>query len=534
MKRLSILTLVAIFIASMSFAVDVTVNSTQSEVPGSNYQTIGAALTYVKGQAEPRIVRITGGGPYTEAAGIEIDFSVELYGDGYKPLIICGPTDTPGVSSSNKSNGIYIFVLSTAPADTHIDVTLKNFILIPDKTSPPSSHGIRANTDSTGLSVTATMSITLENLVVTANDDADQPVTTDGFTPDTAPGDIKRFGGRGIYLSGHLNDLTLTGGIISSWSTIDGCVLTPDNYSGRTLFNTVTVGPGCVFSYNGRNGLYVYSDGTPVDFNGTAENPIWIYKNTDPGVWGNHQGALGVWNDDENRPECIVNLNYVYIVANYEIGIHTGYTDSDASLPKLNANHCFICNNDGAAIYVSGELAGGGGGVSEFLRDWTFTNCTIANNGLVPEAPTRDITGPLSIVDTAFTVTPTGKMIFNDCVLAGKGSAASAGDNTFNVQKDNFPALEFNYSAIVLNGPKKLSGNGFNLIAGAPSPVESDVINIDPIFVDANDPFSANFYAVDSSLYGGKGSGDTNLSGAGKYLGRVTFLRANPLWQMYQ
>ena len=68
MKRLGFYGFAAgvVCLASWAFAVDVTVNSTQPEVAGSNYQTIGAALTYVKAQAEPRIVRITA--TYPEAS----------------------------------------------------------------------------------------------------------------------------------------------------------------------------------------------------------------------------------------------------------------------------------------------------------------------------------------------------------------------------------------------------------------------------------------------------------------------------------
>lgn len=545
MKKIFLL-MVLILLPVFSFGVTVTVDSTQPESAGVNYQTIGAALTYVKALAEPRIVNIIAGGPYSEATGIELNYSVTLQGFGYKPLLICGPTNTAGVSASNKSNGIYIFVLSSAPADTHIAVILKNFIIIPNKTTTPSYHGIRSNTDATGLSATATMDIEISDVVVTANDGTDQPVTTDGFTPSTAPVGTKYFGqgstGRGIYLSGHINNLSLTQNVICSWNYCDGCCIYPDDYTGRTLFNENIIGPGCIFSYNGRNGIYVNSDGTPDTFNGTAEKPIWIYRNRKASIgYGNWQGALGIWHDDNNRPEAIITLNYVNIVENDELGIHTGYTDNAQSLPALNANHCFIANNNGPAIYLSAELAGAGSptGASEFLRDWTFTNCTIANNKHQSPAEgattggDRTITGPLSVVSAAFASTPTGIFIFNDCIVAGKGSADSAGDNTFNIQKDNLPALEFNYCGIVLAGIYALSGDGFNLIGGAPTPVKNNVINANPSFLDEGDPFSENFYAVNAWDYAAKGSGGSNLSGAGKFVAVEPSIVSSP-WQLYQ
>ena len=542
MKKINFMFGIFMLLASVSFAVTVTVNSTQPEVAGSNYQTIGAALTYIKALAEPRIVNITGGGPYSEATGIEIDYSVTIQGLSYKPLLICGPTATAGVNAANLGNGIYIFVLAAAPADTHIAVVLKNFILIPDKTNTPVNHGIRSNTDSAGLSTTATMDITIQDVVVTANNGSDQPVTTDGFTPSTAPAGIRSFGqggtGRGVYLSGHINNLELSG-VIVSWSYCDGCCITPDDYTGRTLYNANIIGPGCVFSYNGRNGIYVNSDGTPDTFNGTAEKPIWIYKNRAASIgFGNWQGALGIWHDDNARPEAIITMNYVNIVDNDEIGIHTGYTGSNASLSKLNASHCFICNNNGPAIFLSGELPDTSttpNGLSEFLKDWTFTNCTIANNKHQSTAETggRTITGPLSVADSAFAVPPTGKFIFNDCILAGKGSADSAGDNTINVQKDNLPALQFSYSGIVLSGPYTLGGTGFNLISGCPAPVQNNVINNNPEFVQTDNPFSSDYYGVNSYYYKGKGSGGTNLSGAGKFL-YIPSLGVTSPWYIYQ
>lgn len=531
-KRIILIGILAAFVTS-AVAVDVTVNSTQAEVAGSNYQTIGAALTYVQGQAAPRTVRITGGGPYTEAAGIEIDFTLTMYGDGYRPLIICGPTATTGVTASNQGNGIYLFVPDTAPADEHIDVFLKNFMLIPDKTNPPGNQGIRSNTDATGLSGTATMSIYLEDILITANDGNDQPVTTDGFTPDTAPAGIVRFGGRGMYFSGHLNDLCTTG-VISSWSTIDGAAYVPDDYTGRTLYNPNHIGPGCVFSYNGRNGVYTNSDGTPDEFNGTADKPIWVYRNRlDNTVWGNWQGAFGIWHDDNNRPECVVTMNYVNIVGNNEIAFFTGYVDADASLPALNANHCFIANNNGAGIYISGELPGGSGGVSEFKRDWLFENCTLANNG--PEATdettaSRAITGPLSVVSSAFLNPATGTMTFRDCILAGTGTAASAGDNTINLEKPLTVNIE--NSGLVFAGPLALSG--YNLGTGVSAPTLTSVLNVDPMFIDIADAMSIDFFAVDNPAYGGAGTGGTDLSGAGRYVGSYTPPASANTWEMYE
>lgn len=501
----------ALLLTASGFCVNVTVNSTQPEVPGSNYQTIGAALTYVKAQPAPHIVRITGGGPYFEASGIQIDYSLTMSGDGYKPVIVCGPTNTPNVSASNLNNGIYIFVPDTAPADTHIDVDFRNFIVIPDKTNPPINHGIRSNTDAAGLSPTATVNIAIQDVVVTANDGSDNPVTMDGFTPTTAPAGIVRFGNRGLYFSGHINDLATTR-VISSWNIVDGAAYVSDSYAGRTLFNPVYVGPGCVFSYNGRNGVYFNSDGTPDMMMGTANEPIWIHNNRIEGVWANWQGALGIWHDDDNRPECTAVLNYVYVVNNNQIAFFTGYVDAGESLPPVYADHCFFTGNNGTGLYFSNELT-----VSYFMRDWLLTNCTFANNGLIPEASPRDMTGPLTVLAGALGGAATGTLTFQDCILAGKGSAAAPGDNTLNIQ-DPLGVIVA-YSGLVLAGPQLLSDAGFTLGSGVPTPVQIAVVNADPQFASMTDMKNPNYYGVQNAAYGGKGSGGTNLSGAGKYLG---------------
>lgn len=538
MKRVLTCAIICLFAVSTAMAVDVTVNSTQPEVAGSNYQTISAAMNYVKAQPEPRIVRVTGGGPYLEAAGVEIDYSVTLAGDGYKPLFIFGPTDTAGVSASNKGNGIYIFVGVAAPADTHIDVVLKNFILIPDKTNTPAYHGIRANTDTTGLSVTATLSIFIENVVVTANDGADNPVTTDGFTPTTAPPGIKRFGSRGMYFSGHINDLQTTG-TICSWNRIDGAVYVPDDYTGRTSYNPILIGPGCVFSFNGRNGMYLNSDGTPANLLGTAANPIWIYANRTPGTYDNWQGALGFWHDDNNRPECVYTLKYVNVVGNNEIAIHTGYTDSDASLAELNAENCFIANNAGAGIFLSGELTGGGtpAGVSEFKRAWTFKNCTFANNGPATTGTNGEVAasprlaaGPLTVASSAFANPATAGITFIDCIVAGNAASVDASDNRISLAKPL--AVTFQNSGIVRAGALVLGAP--TLGAGAVAPTETSCVSINPMFLDTADPFAANFYAVDNPAFAGLESDGGNLSGAGLYVGSFVPPTGSTIWGLYE
>ncbi len=284
--------------------------------------------------------------------------------------------------------------------------------------------------------------------------------------------------------------------------------------------------------------MYLNSDGTPTNLNGTAEEPIWVYANRTPGTYSNWQGAFGIWHDDNNRPECVVNMNYVNIVGNNEIAIHTGYVDLDNSLPAVIAENCFIANNRGAGIFISGELAGTSNiGYSEFHRNWTFKNCTFANNGPATTGTNgeaagspRLAAGPLTVAASSFVNPATGSITFTDCIIAGNSDTADASDNRISLSKPL--AVTFQNCGIVKSGTLPLGATA--LAGGAVAPTEINCVNYNPMFLDTSNPFSVNYYAVDNPIFAGLESDGGDLSGAGLFVGSYVPPTSATFWSLYE
>ncbi len=444
----------------------------------------------------PDIIRITGGGPYNE--GVMINTSVTVKGDGYRPILNSPPT-AGGPHSSVNGNAIAIYTDSGSGGD--ITVNLENLVVIPDKASAP-TRGIRANNNATGLS-TDKMTINITDVIVTANNGSDLPVTTDGMSKADLTG-CTIFGDDGIYFSGYV-DVSLTRTIVSNiyggTASNDGLLFYPD-----TTGYTCNVGEGCVFSYMNRLGVQIATDGSVINMIGTAVKPIYIKGNWASKTYATPNAGLGLFCDDEKLTSSQWAFQYVYIVDNFNGGILCSFVNDTDSFPVSTFDHCIIANNNRIGLDISDDL----------LKAWTFTNCTIANNSLDAAPPATNYV-QININESAAGIS-TGSVSFLNSIIAGNGSSDNtSGNNTINILATAI-GVNFSYSAIVLEGPYKLAGtDGFTLGTGVSAATVSNIINADPAFVSI-DSASASFLDVNASIYGGKASGGANLSGAADYV----------------
>lgn len=496
-------------LASSAHAVDVTVNSTQPEVAGTNYQSINAALSYVASQAAPRTVRITGGGPYEE--NMAINFSVTVKGDGYRP-IIAAPQTAGLQHSSLNGNGVSIY--TNAESGGPITVRLENFILIPSTTNGPtgsSGRAIRANNNNQAGNLTADeMNIELVDLLITSNNGLNAPVTQDGLSQADLSG-ATVFGDDGIHITGNTN-LTMTGTIVSniygSANSNDGIVFFPDG-PGYTL----TLGPGCVISYMNRMGIQVTTDGSIVRLNGSAENPI-VLKGNYSSTYATKNPALMMFQSKAGNSDYDVQLSYVVFQSNNATGLGASASD----IPKLTADHVAFDSNQEAAIITTNTRN----------EPWTFTNSTFVNNGL----RTTGSAYPQVMLIAENTVgASSGALTFTDCVIAGNGAAGNSGNgaNLIHVAAPNV-LVSFVNCGIPTGGSHAVGTGIFKLANSAPTPTQTSVINADPHLQSVNGIIDADYLTVQSAAYGNAGSGGSDLSGYGAFTGTVSSVSD---WSLY-
>jgi len=487
MKKFLFFILSLSFLCCMVFSQTVTVNSAGV----ADYATINAAYTAVKANvATPDVINIIGGGPYLE--NLLINTSVTIKGDGYRPVIAATPTaGGPHATLNGNAIGIYTDAGSGGP----ITVRLENFVLLPDKTTAP-TRGIRCNNNATGLT-TDHMTIELVDVLITSNNGSDAPVSTDGLSKASLVG-AKIFVDDHIYFTG-IVDATLSGVISTNnygtAASSDGLIFYPDEVG-----HTITIGPGCVFSYMNRIGIQVAADGAIVRMNGTKDNPIIIKGNWAGKTYAVANAGLAIFHDCEGNASYNYEMNYVFILDDEANGITTWYADPAQGLPGVTFNHCIIANNSRNGVIIGDDL----------IQNWIFNNCTIANNGTAAEDQgyTAISIGEETVLGT------TGNVTFNDTIIAGKGSADTTnGNNTIGITAVN-AVVSLNYCAKVLAGPYLLGGTGYTLGASVPTPTENNVITDDPTFVNINNLASDLYFDVTNIAYEGKGSGGTDLSGA--------------------
>jgi len=484
--------------AACSYAVDVVVNSTQPEVAGVSYQTINGALNYVKTQAEPRTVRITGGGPYQESP--LINFSVTLKGDNYKPILtVPGTTGAPNTNLNGF--GISLFTTSDFPGSQKM--RLENMTIIP-KVGASVTRAIRTNNNATSLS-TDPFSVELVDILVTANNGSNLPVSTDGLTTVSLAG-ATNFTDDGIFCAG-IVDVACTGTIVThlqgSSTSPDGLVFFPDEAGHR-----LHIGPGCVFSYMKRLGIQLAADGSDVTIEGSTTQPV-VLKGNFINNTGVRNPALAMFLDNENNPAVFQSVKNTVFIENNSTVIGGWSVDPGQSASAFTVDHCAFVGNGECAINYAANSD----------QPFTLKNSTIVKTGGFVTAAGQ-VEPVLQFAESTVGAS-TGVASITDSIIAGNGTDGNTttGANLIAISTTAKP-ITFSNSALVASGPYKLGTGIFKLSPTALPPVQTNVKSQDPQFALVSSAFTnSNFLDVAQVAYDNAGTAGSDLSGYGDYVG---------------
>lgn len=472
---------------SLSWAQSVTVNSEG----GADYTSVTSALDAVTSNPEePNVIAITGGGPYEESLVIGVPLTIRGDSESDRPIILI--RKNPGTASGREDDGI----INSAP----VDLTFENLIFLPSLEDTPGDDGF----DIRPLSDDDNFSVTVRNVLITANNGSNQPLSTDGkelmdFTGATSFGDdgfqiLSTFAG---IPSGTVNalfeDVIIThidqgGDPESLGSGNDSFIL-----GGERL--TVTI-RNVYVSYGDRFGFQLLSNLT-ANLEGTPTEPIVVN-----GGFGG-VGSTGIRCFSGNHK-----WSYVTVMNTWN-GVAV---DSDTTV-SLDVDHLLIANaRDWGLSFLYTPPS---------ERNFTFSNCTLFNdtNTVVFDVPSSDSSDP----DRLDRVTVTLK----DSVFAGLD-----GDEFFlhtfipkpEPEVFSFPNVIVDHCAVVEEGDHLVD---FGL--REENITETGTVTSDPAFLSI-DPDDPNFLRVSAEAYRTAASDGGPLRGALPFAGEPVSVEN---WMMF-
>jgi len=436
-KTLSVLA-VALALGAPAFAQTRTVSKTSGD-----FNTLAAAVAFFTSSDPdtnaPNIIQITDSSVYDEAISVTIPVTIEGVA-ATRPIIACQPAPV----QADANDGLVVSLGSPG------SVTLRNLILIPSKTSTPSDDVLRM--------VGADSTFTLENILITANNGSDAPVTSDGLSDPSLVG-ATVVGDDGAHFTGVNAVYNLTN-FVASAVTGDGIVC---GGSAGIVFN---INDGCIFSYNGRLGIQAHGAFT---INAPTNRVL---------VLGN-KGFAGIWFAGGHTVRIVNGAN---VVDNVVDGIEH---NNDGGAP-FSLSNAIIAGNGDDGLMINNTSVN---------QPISISNVTIADNAGSP-IEVADAASPLLTVTAAITV--------SDSIIAGPGLELNHSGAT---------AMTISNSAIVTAGPNALpSANNI----GTGTINTASIINADPIFTSTTYGTSL-FYNVTSGAYASAGTGSTALAGGGTY-----------------
>lgn len=427
-----------------------------SDGTSGDYPTIAAALAAVEADPSgPDVITLLDVGPHTTDAAIIISGDgnlnpVTLQGDDSlpeRPIILLTSSGTGDASA-----GLFVNIHGTS--------TLRNLTLLLSNTSGRGGSILRYNP---GATTTEPLDITMDNVLISANNGSDRPFTEDdGNTLSTAVpeslGDMQGPTARGIWLgttnTSVVHNVSITNTIVSGIPGYTGLRIDMSGAPGTDIH----IGQGYTASYLlGANvtaaGIDVrgHQPSNVIRIQGTAQNPIRIFNNPQANVAG-----LKIW-PSANQTNATKTIEHVILANNGQGGIWVRQLAPITSNDNLIIRNSTIVDNDGPAIHILDNSAD-----NWFDGTITAENLIMAGNG----------TSDPSNVFEMILGTPPGQAIFND-------------------------------SAVVLAGPYSLTGDGFS--PASPTNVTlNNVINGDPEFL-SSDPSSHNYFRAGSVTYNNAG-----------------------------
>lgn len=494
MKQKQMLLLIMFMLCgSLAFAQTKTVSKTGP----ADFTTVQDAINSFTPDPDPNtpnVIQIIDSSVYDEMITINVPITIE--GTGASRPILAVRQNTGG----DGNDGLIINI----PTGTFNDVTLRNLIVIPSRTSVPMDDGIRSHGQN--------LNITLENILVTANNGSDFPVTLDGLAPVSLSG-ATQFGDDGIFVgagttpSGDGTVVTLRNVVVSH---IQGAV--PNLYNDGLICSSsgkaYYIYDGCVFSYCNRLGIQAAGD-------------FQIYAPSKRVLVLGNKGFAGIWfaaaSPSASPIRSIDGCNVIDTTGvnnSSTPGVGWGIEHQNGGTVNFVLRNAIIKGNTGQGLMIS-ELAGSGSS--------TIENVTFAGNGRYAID-----------VNSAYA----GTITINDCIIAGDGTADS--DNV--VRHNGTGLMNISYSALVTEGP-------FALLTppttGTGTINQLNIVNADPQFVETSDYTSDSFFDVFNPIYSAAGTGGTPLRGGADYVGAVptptptpiptpTPLAVNSTWSIYK
>ena len=357
-----------------AWAVSVTVNSEG----GADHATIGEALEAVNATpAEDNVITITGGGPCEEPIAIYVPLTLKGQDSDNRPIILLLPNlDLP--QDTGRSLEPRDGIVNMAP----VDMAFENLIIIPSVVDPPGDAiDIECFSDSDQFSVN------VKNVLLTANDGFDQPVTLDGRDQvdleasgalsfrDDGFSILCGFGGRPEgTIEAVLEDFVVSHCFHEGGN--DGFILGGSNVS-VTMRNVIS-------SYNSRFGYQILQR-VAITMEGTPEEPIVALGNGSTGFrafqgrdhqWSNLQAienAHGVGVDADTTDT--LNIDHLLVTGSSE-GFYVVWPPDPAERNYTVSDSTFLDNAATISIYDN----------TSNLANVEFTDCVFAG---IPEGATK-------------------------------------------------------------------------------------------------------------------------------------------------
>jgi hypothetical protein len=418
-----------------------------------DYQTITAALSAVQGNsAGPDVITILDAGPFLENSIVISGDNGSFGGSALTIQASSGVRPVVAVADdANSANGEDALFVARDGL-----VTIKDLIIIPQESpATPSEAGVGfvGAYEASGGSTTSTgFNFTFENLLICPNNGSNQPAASLDGTSVT--GASATFNDEGVFgpstSETGVNNVLLKNVIVCGLSGINGSAGIRFHTDGAAG-STITIGEGCVSSFNNEFGLYTgANNGMSIKILGTNTNPVKIFGNTSRGV--NVTAAPGL----------------VEII------------------------WCLIANN-GSMNYLGNQT-----------EVTAISNCTIANNTAeclrmhTGYSVTHNITGNCVLAGNGSQGSTTNNNYIK-CDSTGGGALTIT---------DSAVVLEGDYSLDIT----KFDGDG--LYDNNPSNATlTNIINEDPMFINTDDPSSEDFFRVGNPSYFSAGPGGGALSG---------------------
>ncbi len=387
--------------------------------------------------SEPEIVQIVDDGAYEGHVSISQAITIEGTGEDRPTLLL--------QQGGGSTHGIQITITDESVAH---DVTLRNLILLPSEEDTP-VRGIQAGG--------ANQNLLLENLLITVNDGAGNPITTDGLEEldlNDFP-DRVEFGDDGMLVGGGGpggpgTTVTFRDVVISHLqvgSSPDGIILSAGQPDTNFIFED-----GNVVSYCGRFGIQA---GRNFQVN-APEQRLMVLGNTRSNIW--YTGNDGTVDD--------LVIDGVVSVGSSEWGLQHQVGASPMNL--IVRNSIFVGNNNGGILV--------GGAASSAAHSVQVENVTSARND-----------GPSFLVFSAGYEAP---ITIQSSVLAGDGTDDA--DNV--IRHSGTGPFTIESSAIVTAGPDRLNSDPIDDVNDEVSTFA--IVSADPVFDPTDDPSHENYFQV--------------------------------------